>query len=146
MEFGKRYSISGNRVIRQGESDWDDRCRILCLSNGTSTRDNDIDLQLDELSRDFGEALAAATCPAHLDWVGAALDPIESRRRFDGDDHRVLDVDTPHIPVWEKAKRMMKTFSRSSAAVAWPPLDPDAGTNQPSKEPTRSVGPDNCSA
>src|SRR5262249_61880864 len=44
---------------RYGEDDWNDRCRLLCREDCTSHRDNDIDLEPDELGRDFGEALAA---------------------------------------------------------------------------------------
>ena len=40
-------------------------------------RDNDIDLEPDELGRDLGEALAASLRPAILDRDGAALDPAE---------------------------------------------------------------------
>ena len=42
-----------------------------------SRRDNDIDLQPDELGRDLGEALVASLRPAILDRDGAALDPAE---------------------------------------------------------------------
>ena len=42
-----------------------------------SRRDNDIDLEPDELGRDLGEALAASLRPAILDRDGAALDPAE---------------------------------------------------------------------
>ena len=44
-------------------------------------RDNDIDLQPDELSRDLGEALAAPLGPAILDGHGAGVDPASSRSR-----------------------------------------------------------------
>ena len=42
-----------------------------------SDRDNDIDLEPDELGRDLGVALAASLRPAILDRDGAALDPAE---------------------------------------------------------------------
>ena len=42
-----------------------------------SRRDDDIDLEPDELGRDLGEALDAALRPAILDRDGAALDPAE---------------------------------------------------------------------
>ena len=42
-----------------------------------SRRDNDIDLEPDELGRDLGEALAASLRPAILDRDGATLDPAE---------------------------------------------------------------------
>ena len=40
-------------------------------------RDDDIDLEPDELGRDLGEALAASLRPAILDRDGATLDPAE---------------------------------------------------------------------
>ena len=46
-------------------------------SDRGSRRDNDIDLEPDELGRDLGEALAASLRPAILDRDGAALDPAE---------------------------------------------------------------------
>ena len=42
-----------------------------------SSRDDDIDLEADELGRDLGVALGAALRPAILDRDGAALDPAE---------------------------------------------------------------------
>ena len=52
---------------------------VACFAAGTaaSHRDDDIDLEPDELGRDLGEALAASLCPAILDRDGAALDPAE---------------------------------------------------------------------
>ena len=46
-------------------------------SDCASRRDDDIDLEPDELGRDLGEALAASLRPAILDRDGAALDPAE---------------------------------------------------------------------
>src|SRR5262249_62387285 len=60
-----------------GEDDWNDRCRLLWREDCTSHRDNDIDLEPDELGHDFGEALAAPLRPAILDHDRAALDPAE---------------------------------------------------------------------
>ena len=40
-------------------------------------RDDDIDLEPDELGRDFGEALVASLRPAIFDRDGATLDPAE---------------------------------------------------------------------
>jgi hypothetical protein len=40
-------------------------------------RDNDMDLEVDELGRDLGVALAASLCPAKLDRDGAAVNPTE---------------------------------------------------------------------
>src|ERR1700730_4213890 len=42
-----------------------------------SRRDDDINLEPDELGRDFGEALVASLRPAILDRDGATLDPTE---------------------------------------------------------------------
>src|ERR1700730_3219763 len=42
-----------------------------------SRRDDDIDLEPDELGRDLGEALVASLRPATLDRDGATLDPAE---------------------------------------------------------------------
>src|SRR3981081_1365317 len=51
---------------------------VACFAATTGCiRDDDIDLELDKLGRDFGEALAAALCPAILERGGAALDPSE---------------------------------------------------------------------
>src|SRR6266699_995827 len=65
------------RVVRHREDDRDHRCRPLYCNDRASRRDNDIDLKLDELSRDLGEALAAPLCPAILDRDIATLDPTE---------------------------------------------------------------------
>ena len=60
------------------EHDRDDRCRLLCREDaGGAVRDNDIDLEPDELGGDLGEALAASLRPAILDRDGATLDPTE---------------------------------------------------------------------
>src|SRR4029077_2577432 len=45
--------------------------------HGGPTGDDKIDLAVDELGRDFGEALAASFRPAVFDRHGAALDPAE---------------------------------------------------------------------
>ena len=52
---------------------------VACFAARTarSRRDNDIDLEPDELGRDLGEALAASLRPAILDRDGATLDPAE---------------------------------------------------------------------
>ena len=52
---------------------------VACFAARTAgaRRDNDIDLQPDELGRDLGEALAASLRPAILDRDGATLDPAE---------------------------------------------------------------------
>ena len=52
---------------------------VACFAARTaaSRRDNDIDLEPDELGRDLGVALGASLRPAILDRDGAALDPAE---------------------------------------------------------------------
>ena len=53
---------------------------VACFAATTacgSRRDNDIDLEPNELGRDLGEALAASLRPAILDRDGATLDPAE---------------------------------------------------------------------
>src|SRR5215831_16472771 len=60
---------------RDREDDRDNRCRLLCRDDGGSRRDNDIDLQTDELGRNLGVALAASLRPPILDRDAATLDP-----------------------------------------------------------------------
>jgi hypothetical protein len=50
---------------------------LCCNDRWGRIRDNDIDLEPDELGRDLGEALVAALRPAILDSDGAALGPPE---------------------------------------------------------------------
>ena len=52
---------------------------VACFAAGTraSRRDDDIDLEPDELGRDLGVALGAALRPAILDRDRATLDPAE---------------------------------------------------------------------
>src|SRR5262249_1438610 len=71
------HGTAANWVRRYGEDDWNDRCRLLCREDCTSHRDNDIDLEPDELGCDIGEALAAPLRPAIFDHDRAALDPPE---------------------------------------------------------------------
>ena len=67
-----------DRVARHREHDRDDRCRLLCCEEPRRpVRDDDIDLEPDELGRDLGVALAASLRPAILDRDGATLDPAE---------------------------------------------------------------------
>src|SRR5439155_10509104 len=54
-----------------------DLCRLLCREDRTSPGANDIDLESDNLGRDFDVALDASLRPAILDRDGAALDPAE---------------------------------------------------------------------
>ena len=73
-----RDQAGPDRVRRRREHDRDDRCRLLCREGWRGChRDNDIDLEPDELGRDFGVALIAALCPAILNREVATLDPTE---------------------------------------------------------------------
>src|SRR5262249_1823244 len=67
-----------DRVPCRGKHDRYDRCRLLCREDlWGSRRDNNVDLEPDEVGRDLSEALGAAFRPTILDCDGAALDPIE---------------------------------------------------------------------
>ena len=67
-----------DRVRRRHENDRNDRCRLLCREGcGGCHCDNDIDLEPDELGRDFCVALIAALCPAILNREVATVDPSE---------------------------------------------------------------------
>ena len=67
--------LDANRVGRHREHDRDDRCRPFGVEHRPSHRDNDIDLEPDELGGDFGEAFAASLRPAILDRDGATFHP-----------------------------------------------------------------------
>src|SRR5207245_623031 len=65
-----------DRVRRRNEDDRDDRCYLLCGEDCRgSRRDDDIDLEPDELGRDLGVALYASLRPAILDRDGASFGP-----------------------------------------------------------------------
>ena len=67
-----------DRVRRCREHDRNDRCRLLCGEGWRgSRRDNDIDLEPDELGRVFCVALIAALCPAILNGQVTTVDPTE---------------------------------------------------------------------
>src|SRR5262249_40868319 len=68
----------GDRVPCRRKHDRYDRCRLLCREDlWGSRRDNNVDLEPDELGRDLSEAIGAAFRPAILDCYGAAFDPVE---------------------------------------------------------------------
>src|SRR5262249_62348140 len=72
------HQASPDRVPRSPEHDRDDRCRLLCREGGRgSHRDNDINLEPDELGRGFRVALIAALSPALLNREVATIDPSE---------------------------------------------------------------------
>lgn len=71
------HQTTANGVRRHREDDRDDPRRLLCCDDRRSGRDNDVNLQPNELSRYFGEALAAPLRPAILDRDGVTLDPAE---------------------------------------------------------------------
>jgi hypothetical protein len=55
-----RDEASANRFPHDGRDDWDERGRLLgCDDRRGSRRDNDVDLEANELSCDFGKAFAA---------------------------------------------------------------------------------------
>src|SRR5262245_63003774 len=68
---------AGGDRVPQYDDDWDDRCRLLCRDRRTSTGENDIDLEPDELSRDLCESLAPSLRPAILDREVATVYPTE---------------------------------------------------------------------
>src|SRR5262249_1597734 len=73
-----RDQASPDRVRHHCEHDRDDRCRLLCCQGWRGClRDNDIDLEPDELGRVFGVALIAALCPAILNGQVTTVDPTE---------------------------------------------------------------------
>src|SRR5215216_2250921 len=58
MAEGRATFRKGERVRCHREDDGDDRCPLLCCNDCCgSRRDSDIDLELDELGRDLGEAM-----------------------------------------------------------------------------------------
>src|SRR5262249_48743099 len=68
----------GKRVHRPDEHDRDGRGRLLCSDSGWSCRrNNEIDLEPDELGRDLSETLGASLSPAILNGDGSILDPTE---------------------------------------------------------------------
>jgi transposase len=68
---------TAKRVRHSREHDRDDRGRLFHCENRRSRRDNDIDLEPDELGGDLRKTLEASLRPANLDRDGAALDPAE---------------------------------------------------------------------
>jgi len=73
-----RDQASPDRIVYRREHDRDDRCRLLCREAWRGCRrNNDIDLEPDELGRVFCVALIAALCPAILNREVATVDPSE---------------------------------------------------------------------
>jgi hypothetical protein len=67
---------AADRVRYRHKDDWYDRGRLLSRDNDRgSRRDDDIDLEPDELDYDLGKALASPFRPAILDCDGSVLDP-----------------------------------------------------------------------
>jgi hypothetical protein len=60
---------------RQCEHDWNRRGNLLGRAPG---RDDDIDLEPDEISRELGVAFAASLRPVILNRDGTTLDPAEA--------------------------------------------------------------------
>jgi hypothetical protein len=66
------------RVVRHWEDNRDDRCRLLCREDGCDARrDDDIDLEPDELGRDLGVSFGASLGPAIRDRKVAIFGPTE---------------------------------------------------------------------
>ena len=70
-----RRPFHTQRIRRQREYDRSDRRRLLRCGHSASRRDDDVDLEPDEFSRDLGKAFAAPLRPTPLDRGRAALDP-----------------------------------------------------------------------
>src|SRR4029453_11347505 len=63
-----RDEAAPDRIARRREHDRDHRRGLLCCEDRRGVmRENNIDLQTDELSRDLGVTLAAPLCPTVLD-------------------------------------------------------------------------------
>ena len=60
---------------------------------GVASRDNDIDLESDELGCDFRVALIAALCPAILNRDGATIDPAEFAQPLHKSGNRWLSIE-----------------------------------------------------
>jgi hypothetical protein len=79
-----RDQASADRVARHRKNNGDDRrCLLGSQDCGGRRCDNKINLALDELGRDLGEALAATLCPAILDRDRATIDPTEFAQSLD---------------------------------------------------------------
>jgi hypothetical protein len=76
---GQAFNYAGaNRVHLRSEHDRDEHCSLLCCEDWCRCpRDNDIDLEPDELGRDLAIALGTCLRPSILDCDGATLDPTE---------------------------------------------------------------------
>src|SRR5262245_50707593 len=71
-----RDEAAADWVASRREHDRDHRRRLLCCKDRRGVvRENNIDLQPDELSRDLGETFAAPVCPMILDRDIAPLKP-----------------------------------------------------------------------
>src|SRR5215470_11236342 len=72
-----------NRVRPQRDDDWNDGSGLHQCGYGDAPRNDNINLESDELSGDLGEAVATSLRPAILDRDCAVLDPSELRQSFD---------------------------------------------------------------
>src|SRR5262249_16097630 len=79
------------------EYDWDGRSHLLCRRDGAPHRDDDSDLETDELGCDFAIALVASLRPAILDSDGSALDPAKFTQPLH-------EGRGPRIPVQRRAR------------------------------------------
>src|SRR5262249_24587814 len=73
-----RNEAGAHRIPRRREDDWNGCGRLLCRQyRWGPRRDDDIDLEPDELRCDLGKALGAPLSPAILDRDVATLDPTD---------------------------------------------------------------------
>src|SRR6516162_8140497 len=104
---------AADRVVRYCKDDGDNRCRLLYHGDGNSRRDNDVDLQADELGRDLGVAFGTSLGPAILDCDSAIVDPTEftqslrkgSSVRTPGRSVRAHESDDRHFARLLRARR-----------------------------------------
>src|SRR5262249_17144889 len=69
---------AGTERVRDRENDRYDRCSLLGREDRCRrVRDDDIDIESDQLSHDLAEAFGATLCPAILEHDGTPLDPAE---------------------------------------------------------------------
>ena len=74
---------AADRVRPERDDDRNDGSGLHQCGYGDAPRNDNIDLESDELSGDLGEAVATSLRPAILDRDRAVLDPSELRQSFD---------------------------------------------------------------
>src|SRR5215470_11127516 len=68
---------AANGVDGQGEDDRNSRCRLPCSRDSVAPGHNDIDVGINKLCRNLGEAFGASLCPAAFDDDVLAFDPAQ---------------------------------------------------------------------